>query len=589
MPKNYLARVLKEDGSTAGSAFLITRKHILTCTHVVNYIFENEKKPKDSFEVEFPSVPDSRIKVKVCREYCFPTNMSSYNGIHDITVLEIQDDLPVNCKPGLFFNGQNIDYFVANGFPKDTGSEERVTHGSIVGSLGNRWLQAEAEYEGVGHHIQPGFSGAPAMLKDKEQIIGMIVAYDNNEGKREGFIIPTDCLYQALGLPPKWIDTEKTIWAMELFELKELLADLDIPKNKLQLFLQHFTPETRSPNETEKNSLPNFLCFLAQLQHTSSDKAPLLEFLEFIHSSVISSLDADLSVWKKGVVERLNINLDTVKVRVNIQQQQIQVNEPPIIFLEIEPENWISTEKFKLLASAYQNGDCILQKNSEIACSIAELEALLPEVLDEIQGFLEIDAIIEIILPITLFNWKINHIQVKLNRTVTKPIGRDYSFNIRSWDRIRNYEKIYKHTTKKLWKKKWQDIVGLNNIENEHICYISEHNTCCNRLFDELESNTLVFIPLFGLSSSFDDSALNIFDTAISAGLPFIFWIPESQIDNQTQQEIEVFLSSCSHEDWMVKIQEKKPQQAFWNDFMVLWDNPERPVPESDFFIPSAL
>ena len=587
MPKNYLARVLKANGSTAGSAFLITRKHILTCTHVVNYVFGDEKKPSQSFEIEFPAVPDSRIKVKVCKKYCFPS-IVNHKGISDITVLEIEDNLPTGCKAGLFFNGNNVDAFVANGFPKDADTEERVTHGKIAGSMTYRWLQAEAEHGAVGHHIQPGFSGAPALLKDKEQIIGMIAAYDDTKGNREGFIIPTDCLYQALGLPTNWKNTEKTIGAMELFELKELLADLDIPKNKRQSFLQQFLPEIRSLNKIEQNSLPNFLCFLAQLQHTSSDKAPLIEFLEFIHARIIPTLQADLLVWKKSVTERLNINLDTVKARVNFQQQQIQVNEPPIIFLEIEPENWISTERFKLLASAYQNGNCILQKNSEIACSIGELEALLPEILNEIQGFLEIDAIIEIILPITLFNWKINHIQVKLNRTVTKPIGRDYSFNIRSWDRIRNYEKIYKHTTQKLWEKKWQDITGLNKIENEHIHCISDHNTCCSMLLDELEQNTLVFIPLFGLSS-FEGGALNIFDTVISAGLPFIFWIPESQIDNQTQQEIEVFLSSCSHEDWMVKIQEKKSQQTFWNDFMVLWDNPERPVPESECFIPSAL
>jgi hypothetical protein len=595
MLEKYLVRVFNNQDAVIGAGFLITKKHIITCAHVVNFVFShdvyNSDKPTGEFFIDFPGIANRKIKVKIYKNYWYPPTLEQ-NSVSDIALLEIVESLPNDCMAGLFSTNNKLkeQAFYTHGFPQDANAQERISKGKITGNLvHNQWLQVEAENDLVGHHIQPGFSGAPAMLNDTDSIIGMVACYDNNSGKREGFIISSHLLLKALGLSGyccsnSQIDT--IIFMEEIFELKELIAGTEIPDNTLHSFFNKFLNSTM-PDSLD---LPSCLCFLAQKKHTSSSKAPLFEFLEYIHTFIKPESLVRLSDWKNIVAERLNLNLETIRATIKpiLAKQQINKNIRPIIFLEIEPEYLTSTEKFRLIVSVYENEEPIPQTNSYKPCSIKELEISLPIALNNIQQSLKIDADIEVILPITLFNWNINNIPMKRGRSLTQPIGLNYSFRVRCWDRIRDYEKIYGHVTEKHWKRKWIEASNLEKVEIKDINCVSDNKIYCSDLIKELEEKALAFMPLFELSS-FNDSTLSIFDTAIAAGLPFAFWIPQSQIDNKIRQEIENLLGLYKAEKWMEEIQAKKQQQEFWNNILVLWDNPELQPPKPDIYDPTEL
>ncbi|SEH04435.1 trypsin-like serine peptidase [Candidatus Venteria ishoeyi] len=107
MLDHCIARVWKKGGGIAGTAFLVTEKHLLTCAHVVNFVFGKEKnytdKPTDSFEVDFPYFGKSKIRVKVRNDLWYPLPLEP-SSQSDIAVLEVQNELPLGgCPRTRFF------------------------------------------------------------------------------------------------------------------------------------------------------------------------------------------------------------------------------------------------------------------------------------------------------------------------------------------------------------------------------------------------------------------------------------------------------------------------------------------------------
>lgn len=584
--KHCLVRVFNASEKIKGSGFLITKKHIITCAHVVNFVFGRDSYDTrtpltEHFFIDFCGVKDSQLKVKVIeRHWHLKTQQNQMPDI-DIAILELIDPLPSSLidnhqiEIGLF--ADNLSYkgrdFLAHGFPEDTQSQERITYGTIKENLlHNNWLQVEAKRELVGHHIQPGFSGAPALLENTENIIGIIASYDNIGGKREGFIIPISCLYQALGLPENWRDTEKTILAIEWFELVELLFDIKID----EYIFDSFSIDFNIIGESHK-SLKDFLSLLARKEH-SLDSAPIFEFLEYI--AVDKQLIAD---WQNKVSERLQLNLKYIAERV-ISAKNKHHKEQPIIIVEIYPEDGgISTDRYGINSWLYQQGTFINKKNKP-NISKSDLDASFIETFKDFSALLsnDISPVIEVILPLSLLNWNINNIEIKRGRTTTKPIGEYYLFHIRSWDRIRDPEKLYIEG-KKLWITKWKNIID-SGIKSEHIRCLTEKLICCDTLLSELENDALALIPSFDLSS-FDDDVLNIFDIAIAAGLPCIYWIPQEKIDAAIKDEINNFFCSCKKTIWQeqIEINKKNPALPLWKKLMVLCDNPGLLPPDVNY------
>lgn len=193
MLKNCIARVWKQNGEIAGTAFLAQKGYLLTCAHVVNFVFEKEETcrvlPSESFEVDFRADPSKgRVKVKVHPQYWYPRQLDR-SSPSDIAVLEVLDPLPIEYRPEQFCSmGINLTREVVDvfGYPDHQG---RWFEGIIRGPVDNEWLQVDARNE-LGEQICPGYSGAPVWSSKFKGIVGMVVAYDLALPKREGFIIP---------------------------------------------------------------------------------------------------------------------------------------------------------------------------------------------------------------------------------------------------------------------------------------------------------------------------------------------------------------------------------------------------------------
>ena len=76
MIKKYLVRVFNNQDAVIGAGFLITKKHIITCAHVVNFVFGHEvyhsDKPTGEFFIDFPGIANRKIKVKIYQNYWYP-------------------------------------------------------------------------------------------------------------------------------------------------------------------------------------------------------------------------------------------------------------------------------------------------------------------------------------------------------------------------------------------------------------------------------------------------------------------------------------------------------------------------------------
>lgn len=371
----------------------------------------------------------------------------------------------------------------------------------------------------------------------------------------------------------------------EIIELKELIADTKISEDKIHLFFNQFLKSTM-PSSLE---LQSCLSFLGQKEHSPSDKAPLFEFLEYINGYIHPKLLAELTAWKKKVAERLKIDLKSICNRVAEFKKNNQVFNinPPLILLKIEPKNLVSKELFLLRVWLYQNNQYQPQDISEQDYTLQQLESSLEEIVGKAIrqfGATANKAIIEVILPFFLFHWDINHLKVKAG-PIKQALGKLYAVNIRSWDRT--YHSDYDIVRPK-WSDKWkQSSCSHECIKMESINYLYDENTCCETLYEKLEQTALIFMPLCVLPWK-TERINEIFGTALAAGLPFAFWSPQAIISQETKQAIEALLCSEKIDQWTIKIQEKKAQQFFLNDLMVLCDNPERLPPDVDYILTSS-
>ncbi|MCP4701056.1 MAG: trypsin-like peptidase domain-containing protein [Gammaproteobacteria bacterium] len=238
--ENCFARVWKKSGDIAGVAFLVKKNHLLTCAHVVNLVFGQDEtsmgKPSEMFEVDFPFLADNtRTNVKVCTDLWYP-RLTTYPPKSDIAVLEVISDLPETCCPNdlMEITGKLEGHAIRSfGFPKGTGNLGRWLQGEIVGPMPNQWLQAQARTELTGEQIRQGFSGAPVWSDSLGGIIGMIVGYDLDPAKREGFFIPTHILLQVLrdvkdlrnDEPPPWYTPYLVNYPKQKKQFRELIKD----------------------------------------------------------------------------------------------------------------------------------------------------------------------------------------------------------------------------------------------------------------------------------------------------------------------------------------------------------------------------
>jgi hypothetical protein len=204
-------------------------------------------------------------------------------------------------------------------------------------------------------------------------------------------------------------------------------------------------------------------------------------------------------------------------------------------------------------------------------------------------GDLEHGPRLELILPLCLFNWNPNDVQLPFGATTIPPSAL-YPLTIRSWDRLFNPDFRY---TRHQWHEKWRNRPE-EKLGSAHVHCLFDAAYSCETLRDNLlpQQRVLVFLALFRLSGG-DRGFEDLFSTALAAGLPFMFWpihwpLDARHPDFQTlRRHILNWIRRTDVMDWPEKLfgkrrpckRKSKKVQPDWNDLMLLWDDAEHLPP----------
>lgn len=228
--RNFIVRIIGGDINNipVGCGFLIgtDKRHIFTCCHVVNAALNRREitKPSEIVLLDFPFLaPNFLFKAEVDRWH-FEIN----DVLHDICVLKLLDEIPVDAKPAPFVQADDYsgDAFRAFGFPdgfEDNGRE-------VKGILGAKQVNGRVLAEGIsqfGYFIEQGFSGTPIWNSTRGGVCGMAFQVDTPAAVKVASITPAEQLMQVA---PDLIELRGIVTNY----LRWLIADLESRRGVLQ-------------------------------------------------------------------------------------------------------------------------------------------------------------------------------------------------------------------------------------------------------------------------------------------------------------------------------------------------------------------
>jgi hypothetical protein len=203
-PRASVVRVLGDDGSTTGTAFFCLPKGLLaTCAHVLDAKALSEKRVSLRFN---RADTDVELQAAICSQWFSPAHEE------DVAILRLLSELPQGAIPLVFGS-----------------SKPRL--GALVGSFGYSannpvfGMPGQAEFSGMtrevdtgvdvyvvrGDSIARGFSGAPCVLVETGEVLGVVTALTmaDREGRWPNgvFVRPSDnvlrlCPDLITGIPP---------------------------------------------------------------------------------------------------------------------------------------------------------------------------------------------------------------------------------------------------------------------------------------------------------------------------------------------------------------------------------------------------
>ena len=181
-----LLREQRHDGTgeVCGAGFLIDRRHVMTCAHVVNRALEldpgNEACPTGLVQVELPFAGGEPIQARVVEWH----QMISYSHrdtrqLSDIAVLRLETEAPAGATVARLIRGgrnggQSVRCF---GFPTRAGHAGQIAEAMTIAEDATGWVHLR-QVPGGGPVITEGYSGAPIFEVGSFGVIGMIVAFD---------------------------------------------------------------------------------------------------------------------------------------------------------------------------------------------------------------------------------------------------------------------------------------------------------------------------------------------------------------------------------------------------------------------------
>lgn len=181
--EKIVARILAKDGEVAGTGFLLTPSHLITCAHVVcDALAFKERthvgKPEELLEVDFPLNKAATASVTASVVHWEPMRPSdTFEQLEDIAILELA--APVDWDRDIQTLYQESaparpnQRFDAIGFGRSRGY---WVSGTTRGAVSGGWIHLDSERE-----VIPGCSGGPVFDENHQQVLGMLVARERDE------------------------------------------------------------------------------------------------------------------------------------------------------------------------------------------------------------------------------------------------------------------------------------------------------------------------------------------------------------------------------------------------------------------------
>lgn len=199
-----IVRFSKINGEVVGAGFLVSKKHILTCAHVVNAALGKSltatEKPTSVVYLDFPQVAQGNMLSARVVHWIPVQSSISTQDITDIAVLKLESKPPDQVKPVRLVTAQELwgHHFQLFGFP--IGRDSGVwTNGILRHSVGGGRVQMQIVQQ-TAYRVESGFSGAPVWDEDLDGIAGMTVTAEKSRERldvKAAFMIPTTQLVKA--------------------------------------------------------------------------------------------------------------------------------------------------------------------------------------------------------------------------------------------------------------------------------------------------------------------------------------------------------------------------------------------------------
>jgi tetratricopeptide (TPR) repeat protein len=214
-----IVRIRSTNNNVIGTGFLVTKRHIITCVHIIQTALGKEKDLSENSQtrisLDFPLVqPELWLNAEIVH----------WRPEHDIAGLQLTNELPEDASTAPLVRGGDLwDHsFRTFGFPEGYANGVWAS-GKIRSKEATGWLQVEGNIP-AGYPIQPGFSGAPVWDERLHGIIGMVVTVDTRPISRAAFLIPSDVLAQ------KWPEViAEALLEVDMKRLKAKHAELREP------------------------------------------------------------------------------------------------------------------------------------------------------------------------------------------------------------------------------------------------------------------------------------------------------------------------------------------------------------------------
>lgn len=208
-----IIRILKKDGKSVGTGFILTNDGIIaTCAHVIK---SAEAGPGDKVQLVFHHTD---IKATATVE---PDGWRDPNA-EDIAILRLETPLPAGIKPLPLASatGTASHNFETFGFPDVNPNEGLWGAGQILRQTtlsGVQVLQLQSQ------EVTPGFSGAPVWDTTHQRVVGMVTAITNpdNYGRltETAFATPVEVLLEV------WLHLQQIVQPVTSNRFQALIED----------------------------------------------------------------------------------------------------------------------------------------------------------------------------------------------------------------------------------------------------------------------------------------------------------------------------------------------------------------------------